>query len=60
MDPFSGTPFAYRRRGDGIILYSLAYNLEDDGGRHDPDWTSGDFVFWPVHQRGASSTTDRR
>jgi hypothetical protein len=47
-DPFSGGDFVYRRGGDDFVLYSLAYNLTDDGGRHDPEWTGGDCVFWPV------------
>lgn len=50
LDPFSGGDFVYRRNGDDFILYSLAFNLTDDGGRHDPEWTSGDYIFWPVRQ----------
>jgi hypothetical protein len=47
-DPFSGRDFVYRRIGDDFVLYSLADNLTDDGGRHDPEWTEADYVFWPV------------
>lgn len=31
-DPFSGKSFIYRRKGSGLILYSLGPNLQDDGG----------------------------
>jgi hypothetical protein len=47
VDPFSGQDFVYQRQGDSFTLYSVADNLEDDGGRHDPRWENGDFVFWP-------------
>jgi hypothetical protein len=47
-DPFSGEDFAYRRDGNDFLFYSVAYNLSDDGGQHDPEWKSGDYVFWPV------------
>ncbi len=33
VDPFSGDEFLYERRGDDYILYSVAYDGEDDGGR---------------------------
>jgi hypothetical protein len=49
-DPFSGRDFVYRRTGDDFLLYSVAYNLTDDGGHHDPEWTKGDYVFWPVQE----------
>ena len=48
VDPFSGRNFAYKRKGDSFTLYSIADNLKDDGGKHDPKWENGDFVFWPV------------
>ncbi len=47
-DPFSGHDFVYHSDAEGFILYSLADNLTDDDGRHDPEWATGDFVFWPV------------
>ncbi len=49
-DPFSGRDFVYRRSGADFVLYSLAYNLTDEGGRHDPEWTEEDYVFWPVQE----------
>jgi len=33
QDPFSGKPFAYRRKGAGFVLYSWGEDLDDDGGR---------------------------
>jgi hypothetical protein len=47
VDPFSGQDFIYHRQGESFTLYTVADNLEDDGGRHDPRWEGGDFVFWP-------------
>lgn len=32
IDPFSGRPFIYERRGDGYLLYSVGSNGVDDGG----------------------------
>ena len=51
IDPFSGRDFVYRRVGQSFTLYSLAENLEDDRGRHDPKWANADHVFWPVQDR---------
>lgn len=48
QDPFSGQDFAYRRTADGFVLYTWAGDLDDDGGKHDPDWDDGDYLFWPV------------
>lgn len=31
-DPFSGRPFIYRRQGNGFLLYSIGYDLKDNGG----------------------------
>jgi hypothetical protein len=33
IDPFSGTPFLYRRDGDDYRLYVTGYDGRDDGGR---------------------------
>lgn len=32
LDPFTGKPFVYERRGDGYLLYSVGQNAVDDGG----------------------------
>jgi hypothetical protein len=32
-DVFSGKPFIYKRVGKGFLLYSVGWNLKDDGGR---------------------------
>ena len=50
IDPFSGRDFMYKRVSKGFTLYSLADNLEDDRGQHDPKWKTGDYVFWPVQR----------
>lgn len=36
VDPFSGKPFRYERRGAGFIVYSVGLNLKDDGGSPRP------------------------
>jgi hypothetical protein len=44
LDPFSGKPFVYHRKGKGFVLYSFGDDLDDDGGRPfarpglDGDW----------------------
>lgn len=59
IDPFSGKPFCYRATGDAFLLYSVAANGKDDGGKHDrlmgyshkdgkAIYTDTDFVLWPV------------
>lgn len=56
IDPFSGRDMVYRRipsqeAPDGeesFILYSVAGNCKDDGGRHGEQWEADDHVFWPV------------
>lgn len=61
-DPFSGKDFIYRVENGSPILYSVAMNGKDDGGKHDAHWGEGwtgkdnntpiitdtDYVFWPV------------
>ena len=32
LDRFSGEPLRYRREGGGYVLYSVASDLDDDGG----------------------------
>lgn len=46
-DPFSGHDFVYKKQDGDFVLYSVAQNIKDDGGRHDKSWKEGDFVFWP-------------
>jgi len=65
--PFSGTDFCYRIENGQPLLYSVAANGQDDGGKHDPGWgeswkgeswkdgqitfTDMDYVFWPIPPR---------
>ena len=56
-DPYSAGPLVYRRDGDGFILYSVAADFVDDGGRAAEKrrgWgkkkAPGDKVFWPVQE----------
>jgi len=52
-DPFSGSPFVYKRLGDDFMLYSFGIDCDDDGGTRSK-WgigeKGGDQVFWPVQQ----------
>jgi hypothetical protein len=32
-DPIKGGQFKYRRTGDAFLLYSIGWNMTDDGGR---------------------------
>ena len=53
MDPFSGGPLTYKLSGGNFELYSFAEDLDDDQGKHDPEWAKegdGDYVFWPVQK----------
>jgi hypothetical protein len=47
VDPFSGAPFIYRRRGDDFVLYSVGGNGVNDAGVHDRKGETNDLVFWP-------------
>ena len=45
-DPFSGKDFIYRREGKGFIVYSVGFNMTDNGGVEDPkDRKAGDIVW---------------
>jgi hypothetical protein len=61
-DPFDGRPLRYRRRADGVVVYSIGSNLIDDGGaiRPAPPVTPGTatrpaldtgFQLWDVEHR---------
>jgi hypothetical protein len=54
MDPFSTGPLVYKVTGKDFILYSFAYDCDDDGGKRSR-WgigdDGGDQVFWPVEKR---------
>ena len=39
-DPFSDKDFVYKRRGNGILLYSIGENLKDDGARKYPSYVT--------------------
>jgi hypothetical protein len=51
MDPYSSGPLVYKLTDNNFILYSVAGDFNDNGGKHDPKWAeegNGDYVFWPV------------
>jgi RNA polymerase sigma factor (sigma-70 family) len=43
-DPFDGQPLRYRTQGAGYLLYSIGFDLKDDGGKRMTD-KGGDLVF---------------
>jgi len=52
IDPFSGKPFVYRRQGRSWVLYSLAENMVDDGGKTgDRPWRLDYVVRYPAPER---------
>ena len=62
IDPFSRRSFCYRIVNDQPLLYSVAWNGKDDGGKHDSRWgrtfadsqpatADTDYVFWPIQSR---------
>jgi hypothetical protein len=59
IDPFSDKPLVYKKTADNFTLYSVGFNLKDDGGKVYRDekgkvqlWHDefGDAVFWPVQK----------
>ena len=47
MDPFDGQPLHYRQQGAGYVLYSIGFDLKDDGGKR-LTGKDGDMVFTVV------------
>lgn len=53
VDPFDGNEMRYRRDGDSYLLYSIGWDLDDDGGEvvrrnsRQIDRTQGDWVIPP-------------
>jgi hypothetical protein len=55
IDPHGDKPYGYKVTAGEPLLYSLATNAKDDGGKHDDNWgdatnriTETDYVLWPV------------
>lgn len=45
LDPFSGEPFRYQRRGDGFVLWSVGENGVDDSANDaDGDFVDGEYA----------------
>lgn len=55
-DPLCNRPFVYRLVDGEPMLYSVAQDCNDDGGKHDSKWADkqpgGDYVFWPPPKPG--------
>jgi len=55
-DPFTGRPFAYRRKGEGdaagFVVYSVGDNLKDDGGGDKRSSDKDDIVWEGGHVGG--------
>jgi hypothetical protein len=55
-DPYDGAPLRYRTHDDRVVLYSIAQDLEDNGGTFDgkagtTKGTDIGFTLWNVSQR---------
>jgi len=58
-DPYSDKPLVYRKTEDSFLLYSVAGNFQDDGGKviRNKDGSAqkwpdtGDAVFWPLKKK---------
>jgi hypothetical protein len=55
-DPYDGAPLRYQVRDDRVVIYSIARDLEDNGGTFDgkAGYTTGTdlgFTLWNVSQR---------
>jgi hypothetical protein len=51
-DPFTGRPFIYRTENDDVLVYSVGFDREDNGGLHAPRKERRD-VVWRVERRTA-------
>ena len=50
-DPFTGDDYVYRRRRDGVLIYSLGPNGRDDGGVPRKKHSKDDFdIVWSVNR----------
>jgi hypothetical protein len=43
VDPFTGTPYIYRKEAEGFVMYSVGVNVVDDGGKS--QGRAGDIVW---------------
>jgi hypothetical protein len=55
-DPYDGQPLRYRRLPDGVLIYSVSTDGQDDGGtinRENPTFPGSDLGFrlWDVKHR---------
>ena len=58
LDPYVGGPLRFRRLEDGVVIYALGPDGQDNGGRFrrrgelatNPGWDVG-FRLWDVAQR---------
>lgn len=53
IDPFSSGDFVYELRDGQPWLYTVSFDGEDNGGKHDPTWAEDDpghdYVYFPVN-----------
>jgi len=58
LDRVTGEPLIFKASDDGVIVYSVGGDLDDDGGNHNAkaiplystydDTADGDWVLWPI------------
>jgi|SRR5579883_184790 len=57
LDPFDGQPLRYRRTDDGVVIYSVGQDLQDDDGhlsaKGEPGTDLGFRLWDPAHRRAA-------
>jgi hypothetical protein len=56
-DPFTGRPFIYRAENDNVLVYSVGFDREDDGGLHAPRKERHDIVWRVDRMNGDPSGT---
>jgi hypothetical protein len=49
-DPFSGKDFIYKRLPNGFLLYSVGWNLKDDGGTPQDSRNDGGDIIWKIER----------
>jgi hypothetical protein len=45
LDPFSGQPLRYEKKGKGFLIYSFGKNMKDDSGTESKNRREGDIVW---------------
>ena len=52
LDPFDRQPLRYQVRNDHVVIYSVSYNGQDDGGDFAADPTEDEILWLPYRDKG--------